>query len=534
MKRACRLLAVALILCSAVLTTGCGAEFELSSLQASPEVCMPRETVTISTTLTNSGGGSGEYVAEFLVNDVAVQTETFTLEPEESQVASLTLKKDKPGKYVVQLGELSTEFIVLEPSNLSVSSPEVEVDQQVQVTAEVRNVTDTQAFYHVSLLCEGTEVEAKDISVAANSVQDVAFSLARQSPGTYEVELLGLKTSFRVLKPAEFKVSKLSVEPSALEAGKQAIISAKVTNVGEADGVYDACLTVAGEVLDSKEVPVDAGSSETVSFTLYLDTPGTYPVALGEVTGGLEIWPDATEITRLVQESWQELKTYQVESVLSMNMLAESEEEVTEANINMNYDLIVDNEAERMKAVIIMTIEGTEEGEEEVAMEMYLVGNTAYAKVEVPGEPAVWQKETVGPEMWEDMQLVQQQLDILEMASVELLGTERVDGVDCYSLEISLSFEEIYEAIMGAMAAGAGEELSSEDIEAMQGISQLFETADMSVRQWVTKDTYFLKKAEMRTDWSLLGLLSLEMSLDLIASNYNEPVSIEVPAEATA
>ena len=331
---------------------------------------------------------------------------------------------------------------------------------------------------------------------------------------------------------AEFQVGLFNVTPTEVVAGESVTVEASISNMGGVDGVYTANLTIDGKPVDSKEITVAARQTKRVLFTLSMDTSGTYSVALDDATATLDVWPHAGEIVELAQESWKDVRTYQAEASITMNMSAKSEDEVAEMNISMNYDMIVDYEAEKMKADITMTLESTEEGKEEGTIEMYLIGDTAYVKVEAPGEPTGWQKETVDPNTWENMQLPQQQLDILETASVELLGTERVDGVDCYILEVSLTGEQMWQTMLQSMAAAAGEEIGPEDMEAMQEVGQLLGGEDMSVRQWVTRDAYFLKKAKMTTDWSLFGLLSIEMGLDMTASNYNEPISIEVPAEA--
>ena len=131
MKKFLGMLLVALLICGGL--TGCArAKFELSSLDISPEVCVLGDTVMVSATLANTGSAKGDYVAELLVNDVMEQTQTFALEPAASQSVSFTLIKDEPGRYVVQVGELTASFTVLGASNLKVSPSEVEVDQPVQ------------------------------------------------------------------------------------------------------------------------------------------------------------------------------------------------------------------------------------------------------------------------------------------------------------------------------------------------------------------------------------------------------------------
>jgi hypothetical protein len=48
---------------------------------------------------------------------------------------SFTLQEDEPGKYTVQLGELSTDFVVVKPRSIKVSLSSIEIGQPVKVTA---------------------------------------------------------------------------------------------------------------------------------------------------------------------------------------------------------------------------------------------------------------------------------------------------------------------------------------------------------------------------------------------------------------
>jgi len=65
---------------------------------------------------------------------------------------------------------------------------------------------------------------------------------------------------------------------------------------------------------------------------------------------------------------------------------------------------------------------------------------------------------------------------------------------------------------------------------------------NFSVKQWGAKDTYFLTKVEMYMAIELTpealgfpeeeGLMTMDIKMDLLAYNYNQPVSIELPPEA--
>ena len=64
----------------------------------------------------------------------------------------------------------------------------------------------------------------------------------------------------------------------------------------------------------------------------------------------------------------------------------------------------------------------------------------------------------------------------------------------------------------------------------------------VSVKEWVAKDTYFIMKVEIEMDTELTpeemgypgeeGEMSLEASWTIVVSNYNQPISIELPPEA--
>jgi len=278
MKRICNLLIVVLMLSLAVGAVGCAAKFEVSSLQVLPEVCLAGDTVMVSATLANTGNAVGDYVTELLVNDAMEETQTFTLEPGSSQSLSFTLIKSEPGRYAIQLAELTASFTVLGVSNLKVSPSQVEAHQPVTVTADLQNTAETQATYHCCLACQGKEVEVKDITVAGGSIEKVTFTLSQATSGMYNIELLGLSDSFKVLKPAKFKVVNLDIDPNPVKVGDETTIVTQIVNVGEAEGTYTATLVVDGLVEQTRDVTAVGGASKPVSFAVSKDSPGSYSV----------------------------------------------------------------------------------------------------------------------------------------------------------------------------------------------------------------------------------------------------------------
>lgn len=275
------LLLVMLMLPLVLVVGGCGAGFQLSSLEISPQVGLAGETVTVLATLSYSGDVRGDYEAELSVDGVVEQRQTFSAEPQSSRTISFHLTMEEPGSYVVQVGKLKTPFTVLEAADLGVSPTEVEVNQPVTVTAKLQNVIEDEVPYRCRLLCQGEEVEARDITMAGNSMEEVTFTLSPASSGTHQVELLGLSGSFRVLRPAEFEFTDFNLEPNPVGVGGVTTVTVRIENVGEVEGSYDLNLVVDGLAEETRPVPLPAGVVKTETFTVSRDSPGSYSLQLG-------------------------------------------------------------------------------------------------------------------------------------------------------------------------------------------------------------------------------------------------------------
>ncbi len=84
---------------------------------------------------------------------------------------------------------------------------------------------------------------------------------------------------------AVFQVSGLSIDPAKVTTGEGVWITAKVTNTGEVDGIYEAELRINNVSAVSNKVALPAGGTQNLTFSVSRDTPGTYEVAFGELAG---------------------------------------------------------------------------------------------------------------------------------------------------------------------------------------------------------------------------------------------------------
>ena len=80
----------------------------------------------------------------------------------------------------------------------------------------------------------------------------------------------------------QFEITSLNIKPAQIAAGQTAIVTARVTNAGKTEGVYDAILTVDDLQADTQQIDVVPGATETITFSLRTDTAGDHKVAVGE------------------------------------------------------------------------------------------------------------------------------------------------------------------------------------------------------------------------------------------------------------
>ncbi len=246
--------------------------------------------------------------------------------------------------------------------------------------------------------------------------------------------------------------------------------------------------------------------------------------------------PTAQEIVSGVIESLNDIKTYQFDMDMTLDMAAQAEGEVFEITMVMDGSGSFDIQNRRMGMDMTMSMAVPGEAEMEMGLEMYLIEDMIYMMMDVPLMGSMWTKSNVPVGYWEEMNQVELQIELLGAAQVEVIGSEMVGGVDCYVLQLTPDMEQLWQYVM-QQADVTGEEMLEVVQEFLEGIFRSF-----SVKQWVAKDTYLLIKAEIDMTVELTteamgfpgeeGVLIMDIAMDFLAYNYNQPLSIQLPAEA--
>jgi len=241
--------------------------------------------------------------------------------------------------------------------------------------------------------------------------------------------------------------------------------------------------------------------------------------------------PSPQEIVDGVIESLDNIRTYQFDMDMTMDMAGEAEGEAFEASMIMDGSGTLDLDNKQMRMDMTMSMAVTGEDEIEMAMEMYLIGDMMYMMMEIPEVEPMWIKSEMPEGTWEAMSQVEPQIELLEVAQVEVIGSERVGGIDCYVLEVTPDMEQLWQLIM-QQAEMAG--------EMPPFTEEMFRS--FSVKQWVAKDIYFLTKVEINMAMELTpeamgfpeeeGVVTMDIAMNLLAYSYNQPVSIVLPPEA--
>jgi len=203
--------------------------------------------------------------------------------------------------------------------------------------------------------------------------------------------------------------------------------------------------------------------------------------------------PSAQEIVDGVIESLDEIRTYKLDMDATTDMAGDVMGEALEVNIVTDFDGTVDLENRQMRMDVTMNTEVLGEDEITRGVEMYLIGAMAYMLTEAPEMPPAWVKSEIPEVLWKQMSQVESQIELLEAAQVDLIGSEKVGGIDCWVLQVTLDMDQLWQFFMQQTGA-TWVEMPDVAEEFLQEMFRSF-----SVKQWIAKDTYFLTKADLRS-----------------------------------
>jgi len=96
-------------------------------------------------------------------------------------------------------------------------------------------------------------------------------------------------TTLGELPAAVFAFTRLFISPGAVNIGETVTISVLVTNTGNTADSFEVTLKIDGVAETTKEVTLNAGASEEVTFATAKDVPGSYSVDVQGLSGSFTV-----------------------------------------------------------------------------------------------------------------------------------------------------------------------------------------------------------------------------------------------------
>jgi hypothetical protein len=229
-----------------------------------------------------------------------------------------------------------------------------------------------------------------------------------------------------------------------------------------------------------------------------------------------------------------EAETYKFDMGMFMTMAVVGGTDPGTMTMGANTTGAIDNVNQEMQMVMDETMNVPQQGEQQMQVEMYIANDWIYAKTSI-GEQ--WMKTELTPEMWQTQKQAEQQIELLKTAKkVRFLGSEVVDGIQCYVFDIIPDMEKLVDYLNQEQSmVGVGLDIAK--------LAELFANMSISIKEWVAEDTLLLTKttAHMFVEVSPEDVgateedfekMTIDMSVEVLAHDYNQPVSIELPPEA--
>ena len=250
--------------------------------------------------------------------------------------------------------------------------------------------------------------------------------------------------------------------------------------------------------------------------------------------------PSAEEIVAAILDSQQNIETYQLDMDMEMDITVEAEGETIEMYVGIDYGGSIDVQNTEMEIVMDINMMIPDVGEIEMAETVCVIDGMMYIGVDMPAfmGDSTWMKAQIPAEMLTVMDQVESLTALIKTAEITVLGSETINGVDCYVVEVVPDADQLWELVSQQLQF-MWEEI---EIPALAGeiIRKMYD--NISLTYYIAKDTYFVISSSLDMYLELTpedlghpeeeGLMKMDITMDSLAFDYNLPVSIELPPEA--
>ena len=262
-------------------------DISVVSAELTADGALEAEPVPVAVTLENTGGLAGEETVGLSIDGEEAAVEPITVEPDAETTVTFEHAIDQTGPYeVAAAGEALGTLEVVDRDAVTVASvgapDEAAAGDTIEVEATVESAADVAVGVEAVYASGGEPTDSERLRIAetgtvnfaidtdeaaAGSVLDHEISVANASAGA-ETELLA---------PPTFEVTGLDA-PDEATNGEVVDLEATVENTGGVAGETTVEFLVAGEVVATEPVSIDAGESATVETSAAVESSGNVDV----------------------------------------------------------------------------------------------------------------------------------------------------------------------------------------------------------------------------------------------------------------
>jgi hypothetical protein len=248
--------------------------------------------------------------------------------------------------------------------------------------------------------------------------------------------------------------------------------------------------------------------------------------------------PAAQDIISRTKDAWAGLTSYGYDFNMEFAMSGTISGKTQNFNITMSGNSVNNLTISAMQMNANMEIESPGQGKISMPMILYLVNGWEYTKISIPLAGDQWTKTQLDMGSYDAMDDVQHVLEMGQSGvEVTVAGSEDIDGVSCYVLQINPDPAELSKWLKSVQQTADIQGNEPSDADLSNAIKKL------SFKEWIAKDGYLLKKSEtsatVNMNGSQLGSsaeatdnLNMNISEVLALTQYNQPVSIVLPPES--
>ena len=200
--------------------------------------------------------------------------------------------------YLYNTGQLivAPKEAEFEVTDLIISPLEVEIGENVTISANVTNIGEVDGSYTLNLTVNDVLKENQTVLLTSGASKIVELSASGTLEGNYTVKVGNLSGVFNVKAPApttsSIVLSKLFIRPYEVNVGSTVNIKVNARNPNTTSDRLSVKITVDGTAIATETVELNAGDETDLEFEFTSTTEGSHRVKANTLSGSFRTVPE--------------------------------------------------------------------------------------------------------------------------------------------------------------------------------------------------------------------------------------------------